>query len=71
MNNGKFIKHFQDSEVDLNIENININSYSVLRAINASNRKHRGSSIYFKQSLPLTRRYDLSKMRIWLVTTFS
>ena len=47
---------FLDSTIDLNNENTNIDCYSILRV-------DLQSCIYFKQSLPLIRRDDLSAMQ--------
>ena len=64
-----------DSTIVRNNRNINIDSYSSLRADHPSNsysiprsdhpsnNKRRSACIYFKQSLPLIRRDDLSMMQ--------
>ena len=62
---------FSDSTIDLNDENINIDGYSILRANHPSNNKRGGVCIYFKQSLPLIRRDDLSTMQETIVTEVS
>ena len=62
---------FLDSTIDLNDENINIDGYSILRADHPSNHKRGGVCIYFKQSLPLIRRNDLSTMQETIVTKIS
>ena len=63
---------FLDSTIDLNDENINIDRYSILRTDHPSNNKRRGGvCIYFKQSLPLIRRNDLSTMQEAIVTEIS
>ena len=62
---------FLDSTIDLNDENINIDGNSILRADHPSNNIHGGFCIYFKQSLPLIRRDDVSKMQEAIVTEIS
>ena len=62
---------FLGSTLDLNKENINIDDYSILRADHPSNNKRGGVCIYFKQSLPLIRRDDLSTMQEAIVTEIS
>ena len=62
---------FLDSTIDLNDENININGYSILRADHPSNNKCGPVCIFFKQSLPLIRRDDLSTMQEAIVTEIS
>ena len=62
---------FLDSTIDLNDGNINIDGYSILRADHPSNNKRGGVCIYFKQSLPLIRRDDLSTMQEAIVTEIS
>ena len=62
---------FLDSTIDLNDENVNIDGYSILRADHPSNNKRRGVCIYFKQTLPLIRRDDLSTMQETIVTEIS
>ena len=62
---------FLDSAIDFNDENINIDGYSILRADHLSNNKRGGVCIYFKQSLPLIRRDDLSTMQEAIVTEIS
>ena len=57
--------------MDLNIENINIDDYSILRADHPSNNKHGGVCIYFKQFLPLIRGDDLSTMQVVIVIEIS
>ena len=52
-----------DWTIDLNDGNINSNDYSILKAGHPSNSKDRGASIYSKQSLPLTRRDDISTIQ--------
>ena len=62
--------------IDLNDGNINNNDFSILKAGHPSNSKQRGVWIYFKQSLPLTRRDDISTMQetiktqIWVKNMF-
>ena len=51
-----------------NYENININGYSLLRVDHPNNIKRGGVCTYFKESLPLIRRSDLSNMKEFLVT---
>ena len=63
--------NFSDSTIDLNDANINIDGYSILRADHPSNNKRGGVCIYFKQSLPLIRRDDLSTMQETIVTEIS
>ena len=62
---------FLDSAIDLNDGNINIDGYSILRADHPSSNKRGGVCIYFKQSLPLIRRDDLSTMQEAIVTEIS
>ena len=62
---------FLDSTIDLNDENINIDGNSILRADHPSNNIHGGFCIYFKQSLPLIRRDDVSTMQEAIVTEIS
>ena len=62
---------FLDSTIDLNDENTNINGYSILRADHPSNNKCGPVCIFFKQSLPLIRRDDLSTMQEAIVTEIS
>ena len=62
---------FLDSTIDLNDENINIDGYSILRADHPSNNKRGGICIYFKQSLPLIKRDDLSAMQEAILTEIS
>ena len=62
---------FLNSTIDLNDGNINIDGYSILRADHPSNNKRGGVCIYFKQSLPLIRRDDLSTMQEAIVTEIS
>ena len=62
---------FLDSKIDLNDENMNIAGYCILRANHPSNNKRRGVCIYFKQSLPLIKRDDLSTMQETIVTEIS
>ena len=56
-----------DSTADLNVEKININGYSILKAISfnsdPSNSKRGFVCIYFKQTLPLFRRDDINAMQ--------
>ena len=75
-NNQCLSETFLDWTTDLNDGNINNNDYSILKASDPSNSKHRGVWIYFKQSLPLTRRDDISTMQetiktqIWVKNMF-
>ena len=62
---------FLDSTIDLNDENINIDGYYILRADHPGNNKCGSVCIYFKQSLPLIRRDDLSTMQETIVTEIS
>ena len=62
---------FLDSTIDLNDENINIDGNFILRADHPSNNIHGGFCIYFKQSLPLIRRDDVSTMQEAIVTEIS
>ena len=62
---------FLDSTIDFNDENINSNGYSIIRADHPSNNKCGGVCIFFKQSLPLIRRDDLSTMKEAIVTEIS
>ena len=66
-----FPETFLDSTLDLNEENINIDDYFILGADHPSNNKPGGVCIYFKQSLPLIRRDDLSTMQEAIVTEIS
>ena len=59
---------FLDSTVPYNYESININGYSLLKVNHPNNIKQEGVCMYFKQSLPLIRRNDLSNMKEYLVT---
>ena len=59
---------FLDSTIPRNNENINIIGYSVLRVDHPNNIKRRGFCMYFKESLPLIRRSDVSNMEECLVT---
>ena len=75
-NNPCLSETFLDWMIDFNDGNINNNDYSILKASHPSNSKHRGVWIYFKQSLPLTRRDDIStmqetiKIQIWVKNMF-
>ena len=62
---------FFDSTIDFNDGNINIDGNSISRADHHSNSKRGGVSIYFKQSLPLIRRDDLSTMQETIVSEIS
>ena len=62
---------FLDSTIDLNDGSININGYFILRADHPSKNKRGGVCIYFKQSLPLIKRDDLSMMQETMVTKIS
>ena len=62
---------FLDLTIDLNDENINIDGYFILRADHPSNNKQGGVCIYFKQSLPLIRKDDLSTIQGTIVTEIS
>ena len=64
-------KTFLDSTIDLNDENINIDGCSILRADHLSKNKRGGVCIYFKQSLSLISRDDLSTMHEAIVTAIS
>ena len=57
-----------DSTVPYNYENININGYSLLKVDHPNNIKQEGVCMYFKESLLLIRRNDLSNMEEYLVT---
>ena len=57
---------FLDSTIPHNDENVN--DYSLLRVDHPNNIKLRGVCMYFKESLPLIRRTDLSNMKECLVT---
>ena len=59
---------FLDSSVPDHDENININGYSLLRVDHPNNINRGGVCMYFKESLPLIRRSDLSNMKECLVT---
>ena len=58
---------FFDSMIDLNNGKISINGYSIFKAISINSdptsSKRRGVCIYFKQSLSLFRRHDISAMQ--------
>ena len=62
---------FLDSSIDLNDENINIDGYSILRVDHPNNNKRGGVCIYFKPSLPLIRKDDLSAMQETIATEIS
>ena len=62
---------FLNSTIDLSDGNINIDGYSILTADHPSNNKRGDVCIYFKQSLPLIRRDDLSTMQEAIVTVTS
>ena len=59
---------FLDSTIPDDDVNIQINGYSLLRADHPSNIKRGGVCIYFKESLPLIRRNDLTNLKDCLVT---
>ena len=59
---------FLDSTIPHDDENININGYSLLRVDHPNNIKRGGICLYFKESLPLINRSDLSNMKECLVT---
>ena len=59
---------FLDSTIPRNDENININGCSLLRVDHSNNIKRGGVCMYFKESLLLIRRSDLSNMTECLVT---
>ena len=62
---------FLDSTIDFNDENVNNKGYSIIRADHPSNNKCGGVCIFFKQSLPLIRRDDLSTMQEAIMTEIS
>ena len=59
---------FLDSTIPNDDVNIQINGYSLLRADNPNDIKRGGVCIYFKESLPLIRRNDLTNIKDCLVT---
>ena len=59
---------FLDSRIRHGDENININGYSLLRVDHPNNIKRGGVCMYFKESLPLIRRSDLSNIKECLGT---
>ena len=59
---------FLDSTITHNDENINFSGYSLLRVDHPNKIKRGGVWMYFKESLPLIRRSDLSNMKEYLVT---
>ena len=59
---------FLDSTVPSDDVNIQINGYSLLTAIHPNDIKCGGVRIYFKESLPLIRRNDLTNIKDFLVT---
>ena len=59
---------FLDSTIPDDNVNILINGYSSLRADHPNNIKRGGVRIYFKESLPLIRRNDLTNLKDCLVT---
>ena len=61
-------KTFLDSIIPNDDLNIQINGYSLLRADRPNNIKRGGVCIYFKESLPLIRRNDLTNIKDFLVT---
>ena len=54
---------FLDSTIPNDDVNIQINGYSLLRADHPNNIKGGGVCIYFKESLPLIRRNDLTNIK--------
>ena len=54
---------FLDSTLPKDDVNIQINRYSLLRADHPNNIKRGGVCIYFKESLPLIRRNDLTNIK--------
>ena len=59
---------FLDSTILDDDENIQTNEHSLLRADHPNDIKHGGVCIYFKESLPLIRRNDLTNIKDCLVT---
>ena len=59
---------FLDSTIPNDDINIQINGYSLLRADHPNDIKRGGVCIYFKESLPLIRRNDLTNIKDCLVT---
>ena len=59
---------FLDSTIPNDDVNIQINAYSLLRADHPNNIKRGGVCIYFKESLPLIRRNDLTNIKDCIVT---
>ena len=59
---------FLDSTIPNDDVNIQINGYSLLRADHPNNIKRGGVCIYFKESLPLIRRNDLTNIKDCIVT---
>ena len=59
---------FLDSTIAHDDTNLNINGYSMLRSDYPSNSKHGEICMYFKESLPLIRRNDLSNIQECLAT---
>ena len=54
---------FLDSNIPNDDVNIRINGYALLRADHPNYIKRRGVCIYFKESLPLIKRNDLTKIK--------
>ena len=54
---------FLDSSLDISDTTININGYSLLRAVHLSNTKRGGVRMYYKNYLPIIRRTDLSDLQ--------
>ena len=61
-------KTFLDSTITSDDVNIQINGYSLLRVDHPNNIKRGGVRTYFKESLPLIRRNDLTNIKDCLVT---
>ena len=59
---------FLDSTITNNNVNIQINQYSLLRADHPNDIQCGGVCIYFKESLPLIRRNDLTNIKDCFVT---
>ena len=59
---------FLDSVIPHYDENINIRGYWLIRVHHPNNIKRGGVCIYFKESLPLIKRSDLSNMKEYLIT---
>ena len=59
---------FLDSSIPNDDNRINIAGYSLLRADHPSNTKKGGVCVYYKDFLPLIRKYDITDLKECLVT---